>query len=435
MWEGGTGTAREGGFMATKNFSSRAVGLVVAASAALGALPSAASAAGRVPVVLFPGYGATKVAVTVHDQVALPGCPRSGTFEDWLGDDSPSTTFSQVCRDKLLTLRYDPDRRKPMARRFSFPRGVTVHLPGYGKTSSAPFYEPLYKALVAAGYVRNRSIRVAGYNPRLTPDMDGFLRRTKRLIQATYRANGRRPVHLVGHSNGPIYAQYLLTHTSRAWRHRYIHGFTPLAGNFPGQGQLYMVLFTGLNVETFSFPQTSENAASSARMWQSQPGTYLSLADPDIFGSREVVVRDTTTGRSYTPRDYRRLLTDAGLRSARAIADHYIGFVKFADRAHFPFVDVYAEKGSGIDTPVGAPLPNLSVGQVFDPTSTPLFTRPGDINQEDITNDAVRAWRKMRCFRFSLTDNPGINHLVLPADDAVIKRLLAHLRRPRSDCP
>ena len=142
--------------MATKDFSSRAVGLVVAASAALGALPSAASAAGRVPVVLFPGYGATKVAVTVHDQVALPGCPRSGTFEDWLGDDSPSTTFSQVCRDKLLTLRYDPDRRKPMARRFSFPRGVTVRLPGYGKTSSAPFYEPLYKALVAAGYVRNR---------------------------------------------------------------------------------------------------------------------------------------------------------------------------------------------------------------------------------------------------------------------------------------
>jgi lysophospholipase-3 len=153
--------------------------------------------------------------VTVENQVVAPECPRSGTFEDWFQNSAPSTSFSQVCRDKLMTLRYDPDPRRPMARRFSFPRGVTVRIPDYGKTESAPLYEPLYTALEAAGYVRDTSIRVAGYNPRLTPDMDGFLARTKRLIRATYRANGRRPVHLVGHSNGPIYAQYLLTHT---WR-------------------------------------------------------------------------------------------------------------------------------------------------------------------------------------------------------------------------
>jgi lysophospholipase-3 len=310
---------------------------------------------------------------------------------------------------------------------------VTVRLPGYGKTSSAPFYEPLYKALVAAGYVRNRSIRVAGYNPRLTPDMDGFLKRTKRLIQATYRANGRRPVHLVGHSNGPIYAQYLLTHTSRAWKHRYIHGFTPLAGNFPGQGALYGVLFTGLNTQDFTYPTQAEQAATSARMYISQPSTYMSMSDPDIFGRREVVVLNEATGRSYTPRDYRRLIADAGLGSAvRAIAGHYIGFVKFADRRHFPNVDVYAEKGSGIDTVVGSRLADLSVGQAIDPAN--FITAGGDINQEDITNNAVRVWRKMNCFRFSLTDNPGVNHFALAVDDSVLTRLIAHLKRPRSHC-
>jgi lecithin-cholesterol acyltransferase len=264
--------------------------------------------------------------------------------------------------------------------------------------------------------------------------MDRFLKRTKRLIQDTYRANGRRTVHLVGHSNGPIYAQYLLTHTSAAWRHRYIHGFTPLAGNFPGQGVLYPVLFAGLNIQDFTFPQTTENAASSARMYLSQPATYLSAADPRVFGRREVVVRDASSGRSYTPRDYRRLLTDAGLTWAKPIADHYIGFVKFADRAHLPNVDVYAEKGSGIPTVVGAPLANLSIGQVLDPMTTAFFTRPGDVNQEDITNNAVRVWRKMRCFRFSLTDNPGVNHFDLPGNEAVLKRLVEHLERPRSHC-
>jgi lecithin-cholesterol acyltransferase len=420
--------------MATKHVSSRAARLAVVASGMLALLPGSASAAGRTPVVLFPGYTLNKVRVTVKNQVVAPACPASGTFEDWFGNDAPSASFSQVCRDKLLTLRYDANRHKPMRRRFSFQRGVTVRIPDYGKVESAPLYEPLYKALEAAGYVRNRSIRVAGYNPRLTPDMDGFLGRTRRLIQRTYRANGRRPVHLVGHSNGPIYAQYLLTHSSRAWRHHYIHGFTPFAGNFPGQGVLYPVLFTGLNIQDFTFPQTSENAASSARMYLSQPATYLSASDPKIFGNREVVVRDASTGRSYTPRDYRRLLSDAGLSSRKAIADHYIGFVKFADRAHFPDVDVYAEKGSGIDTIVGAPLANLSIGQVLDPATTPFFTRMGDINQEDITNNAVRVWRKMRCFRFSLTDNPGVNHFELPGNQAVLRRLLAHLKRPRSHC-
>jgi lecithin-cholesterol acyltransferase len=406
--------------------------IAVVGVAALFATP--AYGAVRTPVVLFPGYTLNKIRVTVNGQTAAPECPASGTFDDWFQNDQPSTTFTQVCRDKLETLRYDADRHKPMARRFSWPRGVTVTIPDYGRTESAPLYEPLYKALEATGWTRNKSIRVAGYNPRLTPDMDGFLARTKRLIESTYRANGDRPVHLVGHSNGPIYAQYLLTHTSHAWRHRFIHGFTPFAGNFPGQGVLYAVLFTGLNLQDFTFPQAADNAASSARMYQTQPSTYLSASDPAIFRDREVVVRNAATGRSYTPRDWRRLLIDAGLTRWVPVAAHYIGFVKFADAAHFPDVDVYAEKGSGISTVVGAPLPSLSIGQVLNPMTTAVLTRNGDINQEDITNNAVRAWRRMRCYRFSLTDNPGVNHFDLPGNAAVLKRLVTNLERPRSRC-
>src|SRR5205823_13618821 len=113
-----------------------------------------------------------------------------------------------------------------------------------------------------------------------------------KLIEETYRDNGDRPVHLVGHSNGPMYAEYLLTHTSRAWKHKYIHGFTPIAGNFPGQGALYPIFFTGLNVQDFSFPTTLENARSSARMYLSAPSSYISAADPRVFRDRETVVQD-----------------------------------------------------------------------------------------------------------------------------------------------
>jgi lecithin-cholesterol acyltransferase len=400
---------------------------------AVDAQPQATARAGLTPIVVFPAFHFTKLRVSVHNQTVAPGCPRSGSFEDWFQNDHPSTTFSQVCEDKLLTLRFDADSVRPMPERFSDQSGVTVDILQYGTTQSAPFYETMYQRLEAAGYVRNRNIRVAGYDARLTPDMRDFLQRTKQLVEDTYRDNGNRPVHLVGHSNGPLYAQYLLTHTSREWREKFIHGFTPIAGNFPGQGGVYALFFSGLNITDFSFPSTRQNAESSARLYLSAPSTYMSSADPRIFDSQELVIKDDSTGRSYTPRDFPRLFKDAGLPQAEKIAEYYIGFVKFADSAHFPRVDVFAEKGSGIPTVVGAELPNLSVGQVID-ASTPLFTRDGDINQEDLTNNAVLAWSSMRCFHFSLTDNPGVDHFSLPSTPALLDRLVAAAARPRTDC-
>ena len=411
--------------------------LVALAAIVLAATPIAARATpkqadGPTPIVLFPAWHFTRLEVTVRNQRVDPACPSSGSFEDLVFFD-PGPPFSQVCRDELLTLRYDPNPHKPMRLRFSEQRGVTVKIADYGLTASAPAYEPMYLALEAAGYTRDRDIRVAGYDARLTPDMAGFLQRSKRLIEATYRANGRKPVHLVGHSNGPIYVQYLLTHTSTAWKAKYIHGFTPLAGNFPGQGLGYALMFVGVNLPDLAFPVTPENGVSSARMFLSHPSTFLTASDPRIFGDDEIVIRDQSTGTDYTPEDYPALFDDAGLSWAKPIADAYIGGVPFADAAHFPNVDVYAEKGSGLDTLVGLGLTDLTVGQLVTGT-TEFFTRDGDVNQEDITNDAVAAWAAMDCFHFSLTDNPGVNHFELPADADVLARLIANAAAPRSDC-
>ena len=384
------------------------------------------------PVVLFPAFHLTRLRVTVHNQKVDHRCPRSGTFEDWYLNPHPGGRFSQVCRDELMTLRYRANPKLPMPRRFSDQPGVTVSVVDYGKTDSAPYYQPMYRALERAGYTADVNIRVAGYDARLTPDQGGFLRRAISLIEQTYRRNGDQPVELVGHSNGPLYAQYLLTHTSRAWRHKYIHGFTPIAGNFPGQGSLYSIIFTGLNIEKFTYPKTRANAVSSARMYLTSPATYMSAADPAVFGHREVVLRNSSSGVRYTPADYRRLFADAHLPVARQIGDYYIGFVKFRDPRHFPYVDVTAEKGSGISTIVGAVLPSFKVGQLVKPSA--LLERSGDINQEDITNNAVRVWKAMPCYRFTLTDNPGVNHFALPVNRKVLARLVADARRPRSRC-
>lgn len=389
----------------------------------------------RTPVVVFPAFHFTKLTVTVSGQTVAPECPSSGSFEDWYQRPiSYLTLWSQACRDKMMTMVYNPYviPLPPMPERFSNQPGVSVTVKDYGRTESAPYYEPLYAFLEANGYVRNVNIRVAGYDSRLTPDLGDFLKRTKDLIQETYSANGNTPVHLVGHSNGPLYAQYLLTHTSQEWKNQYIHGFTPIAGNWPGQGLLYPVFFTGLNIRDFTFPTTVENAASSARMHRSAPASYMSAADPAVFGDQPVVVRDASTGVAYTPEDSQQLFLDAGLSKSAQIAAYYTGFVKF-EPPDFPYVDVYAEKGSGIETVVGAQLPNLTPGLPLG--NAPLFTRDGDGNQEITTNDAVRVWADMPCFRFSLTDNAGVNHFNLPRNLGLLNRLLAHLQQPRSVCP
>lgn len=391
------------------------------------------SASARTPVVMFPAYFFTTLKITVHQQTVAPECPSSGSFRVFFLNDEPSA-FSLVCQQKLLTMRYQANPAKPMPQRFRDQRGVDVRIENYGKTESAPFYEPMYEALEEAGYVRDRDIRVAGYDSRLTPDMRNFLNRAKRLIEDTYRDNGNQPVHVVGHSNGPLYIQYLLTHTSQSWKNKYIHGFTPFAGNFPGQGILYPLFFTGLDVRDFTLPTTPESALSGAEMMLRNPSSYMSASDPRIFGDQETVVEDFSTGETYTPEDYGELLDDAGLSWAKPIADYYIGFVEFADPSAFPNVDVYAEKGSGIETVVGIGLDDLSVGQVVDDSNT-FFTRDGDVNQEDITNDAVGVWEAMQCFHFSLTDNPGVDHFALPSDAGVLERLLADLATPRSHCP
>jgi lecithin-cholesterol acyltransferase len=411
----------------------RAAGLIAVLLTGIAASP-AQPARSRTPVVFFPGYGTTVLRVTVHDQSSVAGCPRSGSFEDGI-PANVGITFSQTCRDRLLTPRWRTDPRLSWPRRFSLLPGVKVSIPRYGQTESAPLYQPLYAALEAAGYKDGRDLVVAGYDFRLTPDLAGFLGRTEQLIERTWRRNHHRPVRLVGHSNGPLYAQYLLTHVSAQWKRKYIQGFTDLAGNLPGQGLTWSWAFTGVEVSSaFALPTTPATARSSARLAAFSPATWMSAPDPAIFGRREVVIKNLATGRSYTPADTVRLVHDAGLDAIKPMVLHYLGFVKFADAADFPDVDVSAEKGSGLPTQVGIVLPHLTVGQVVDPAKARFIDLPGDSNQEYITNDAVAVWRHMRCYRFRLTNNPRVSHLGLISDRDVLRRLLSDLARGRSHC-
>jgi lysophospholipase-3 len=291
----------------------------------------------------------------------------------------------------------------------------------------------MFTSLEGLGYERNVNIRVAGYDSRLSPDLDGFLGRSIALIEETYHDNGDLPVHLVGYSQGNVQAQYLLTHTSQAWKNEFIHGFTAIGGNWPGEGGMYSQLFTGLNVSDFSVPTDPENAASSAAMYQTWPSTYVVAPDP-LFYKKQVVVIGIQGGRQYTAQHYRQLFRDAGMPLSRELADYYIGLVKFATPKYFPNVDVYAEIGTGLPAMAGVELEELKVG-TWDDNVTNVFFRDGDGVVLDIANESILVWERMRCYHFELNDNPGVHHYFLPADSGLLERLLTHLQQPRSECP
>lgn len=392
------------------------------------AVPHQAAGNALTPVVLFPGWATTILEVKVDGQTAVPECPASGSFEWVAGSYSDYPGFGQVCVDKLLTLVIDPHRNKPVPQRISNQDGVTVSIKDYGTTGSVLdwLYEPMFSSLEDIGYVRNVNIRVAGYDWRLSPDLEGFLQRTIALIRETYQANGKTPVHLVAYSQGNLYAQYLLTHTPQAWKDKYIHGFTAIGANWPGQGAMYKDLFMGLNVNNFTAPTDLENAASSAAMYQTWPATYLAAADPFFF-KKEVVVIGVQGGEQYTALNYRQLLRDAGMPLARELADYYIGLVKFRTPQYFPNVDVYVEIGTGTPTVVGVELKKLEVG-TWDEIVTDVFLRDGDGMVEDICNESILVWERMRGYHFELNENPGVHHFYLPMDEGVLGRLLARLQ-------
>jgi len=164
------------------NRAGRRIGGVVVLGILLsGSLPAGAErrqgpAHPLTPVILFPGFGTTRLEVRVDDQSVAPECPRSGTFEHTFFPQ-PSAEFSQVCKDKLLTLVHHAAGGRA-APRVSEQRGVRVGVADYGTTESAPLYETLYRFLEQAGYQGDVNLRVAGYDFRLTPNMGGFMKRT-----------------------------------------------------------------------------------------------------------------------------------------------------------------------------------------------------------------------------------------------------------------
>jgi lecithin-cholesterol acyltransferase len=126
---------------------------------------------------------------------------------------------------RLIALKYDNATGT-----FSPRDAVSVSLAKYGHPDCAPYHSPLFEALRAAGLVYNQTLFAACYDWRTTPDTDvipnsNFMEDTRAMIERAYYESGGTKVFLLGHSNGPIMAQYFLVHVDAGWRETYIGNY------------------------------------------------------------------------------------------------------------------------------------------------------------------------------------------------------------------
>ena len=118
----------------------------------------------------------------------------------------------------------------------------------------------------------------------------GHLHLAKQLVEQAYNNTGL-PVYLMGHSNGPLYTLALLNSMDDAWREKYVAGFVGLAGNWAGQGGTLAFLFSGQSMFD------SRWLPDSASAWETWPASYMQLADPEVFGDKEVLLQAKFKGK------------------------------------------------------------------------------------------------------------------------------------------
>ena len=81
--------------------------------------------------------------------------------------------------------------------------------------SQSMYMSKVVTALVAAGGVRNVSIRAAPYDFRYAPSSevgDKYIKDLQALVEETYILNGNKKVVVLSHSMGCLYSLYFFNH-------------------------------------------------------------------------------------------------------------------------------------------------------------------------------------------------------------------------------
>ncbi|XP_018644328.1 phosphatidylcholine-sterol acyltransferase (lecithin-cholesterol acyltransferase)/ Phospholipase A [Schistosoma mansoni] len=315
---------------------------------------------------------------------------------------------------KYFKLQYDPKTGRSYDA-----EGVDIVFPGWGETWSIEnldktpnMFSKYFGSLVYVlrkdpFYVSNFTMRGAPYDFRKAPNENyGLFDKLKALIEETYENAKQRPVVLLPHSMGCLYAQWFLKKCEIPWKKKYIKSLVFSSCPFGGSVKTVKVEASGDNFGVFL-----RSPLSFRHVQRSMPSLTFLFPDSRLWPSSEPLIITPTT--NYSSADYERFFKDI---------NYTIGYQMWKDThslvdgLEMPtgIDDIHCIHGSHLSTTEKIAYSAPSFFYSGFPDQVPLLI-PGD-------GDGTVGIRSLEYCK----NWPGIKHYVLPGAEHV--RILSDIR-------
>lgn len=394
------------------------------------------------PLILIPGAGGNQLEarLTADYRPAdiicrISALTRHGEwFRLWF---DPSVLISPLtrCFAERMKLTYDTStddyRNAP---------GVETRVPNFGSTESLRYLDPnlkqitdymayLVSALEGLGYSDGQNLFGAPYDfryglaPLGHPSMVGeqYLHDLRTLIESASAANYGRPVILLAHSLGGLFALHLLDRSSVSWRQQFVKHLVTLSTPWGGTVQEMLTFASGY---TLGIPIVDplavrgEQRSAESNLWL-LPARRVFNELPLVYGNNN---------KSYSAKDMPEFLKDIGFEE---------GVYPYETRIQ-PMVARTVE-------PIGVPLTCI-VGMGVETPETLFYGRDKGFDEQprvmygngDGTVNAAslmaleKEWSEAGRKQMKVLKLQGISHSSILKDKAAITKILEELKEINS---
>merc|ERR1711971_192129 len=306
--------------------------------------------------------------------------------------------------------------------------GVSTRIPGTppaGTTVDVEWLDPnlkeetayfakMVKKLKKLGYETDVNLHGAPYDfRRAANEQDEYFKKLKKLIENTYKENGKKPVILIAHSMGCTMTLYFLTNkVNKAWKNKHVKGIITLAGPWGGSAVALEVFTVGtdLNERHPDLDPLDDKIRVAIRDVER---TYPSLAwmmPTSQIWSKDILVQTTVKKKEkdYTTADIGEFFKLLGVPN---MATFYKEVQKLTAKLPDPGVKVHCVYGSGL------PTTDQLIYSKDPKTSVPYFNKgfgDGTVNLKSL--EACKDWNEVKTKEF-----PGQDHMAMVTGSKVIK--------------
>ncbi|KAJ3674051.1 hypothetical protein LUZ60_006043 [Juncus effusus] len=281
------------------------------------------------PIILIPGQSCNQLEARLTDSYRS----RTGTncsafrtkdwYRIWLNyTDLQLGPDAQKCFAEQMSLVYDSYNDDYV----NFP-GVETRVPFFGSTDGFRYRDPdlgdnfmcmarLVNQLETIGYQEGQNLFGAPYDFRYSLAAPGhpskvgtkYLNDLKRLVEKASRMNENKPVILLSHSLGGLFALHFLNNNSMRWRQKFVRHFIALSTPWGGTAFVMQVLASG---STLNFPSIDDPLILRQEIRSLASDLWL-LPSPLIFGEKPLF---TTKYKYYSASNIVDFLQEIGFRN------------------------------------------------------------------------------------------------------------------------